>query len=240
MHYPRFAIDDPLDLIQLYHKKGQFYDYHELRTMSRYILPDSVILDIGANVGNHTVYYSKFTQAKTIYVIEPIPKTCDLLLTNIRLNNCDNVITDFLGVALGNQNTIGYPFLDQEHNLGGARISPAMIDHPLIKKEWILDPVKVITGDSIFQNIKVDFIKIDVEGMELIVLEGLYQTISKYKPVIHIEIQKQNMDAFKQWITLMNYKIELVDTVNYNTNLYTEIDNIFEKDFYINFVVTPN
>ena len=54
---------------------------------------------------------------------------------------------------------------------------------------------------------KVSFIKIDVEGMELEVLEGLKNTIAKYRPNMYIEVQTRNIDAFLEYLETNDYKI---------------------------------
>ena len=240
MYQPKFHVVNPKDAIQSVHSRGQFHSLDELESMSAWIKPDGVVLDIGANVGNHTVYFSRCTEAKEIYVIEPVPVAYDILKINLELNQCVNVNTDHLGVALANEETQGYPVAYVD-NLGSATLfEAAPTDSYYDERFQKFDPVPVVTGDSIFQNISVDFVKIDVEFMELKVLDGLRKTIRRCRPVIHIEVNRENMPGFLMWLTANRYSIELVDRVKYTNDVLQHIKRICEVDHYINFLIVPN
>jgi FkbM family methyltransferase len=174
--------------------------------MKQHIDSNTVILDIGSNVGNHAIYFSKNTQAKTIYVVEPIPRTYKMLLANLALNYCHNVNVDFIGVALGDRECIGYPCLIYgKDNLGSATIGPVPYQD---RNDNILDPVNVVVGDTLFQDIDINFIKMDVERMEMVALAGLSNTISRCRPKMFIEISAENDQDFKKWVEDNNYLID--------------------------------
>lgn len=213
----RWILDNEEDMIQSYLKNGQFYDRHHLDIMGNYIKEGDTIIDIGANIGNHTVFFSKFTKAKMIYSIEPVDRCYKMLLCNIALNYCHNVNVDYIGIGLGNHECTAYPFtVYGKNNLGSTR----MFDTPN-PQEFIDDnrkafnedpdryaPVQIIKGDSIFLEKKIDFIKVDAEGMDLVILEGLKETIDKNRPIIFAEITNDNFEDFIEWITKNSYKIE--------------------------------
>ena len=202
----RFIIDNPEDVIQKCLRNGQFYELEELEFMKQHIDSDTVILDIGSNVGNHAIYFSKNTPARTIYVVEPIPRTYKMLLANIALNYCHNINVDFIGLALGDRECIGYPCLIYgKDNLGAATISPVPYKD---REDNVLDPVNVVVGDSLFQDIDIDFIKMDVERMEMVALAGLTKTITRCRPKMFIEISAENDQDFKQWVEDNNYRID--------------------------------
>jgi FkbM family methyltransferase len=205
----RFIIDNPNDTIQRHLKNNEFFEIADLEFMKQFIDADTTLIDIGANVGNHTVYFSKFTDAKQIYVIEPIPRSYKILLANLALNYCHNVNSDFIGVALGDRACVGYPcMIYGEDNLGASTISP----NPYVNDNNpnILDPVNIVTGDSLFKDIDVNFIKMDVERMEIVALAGLKETIDRCRPKMFIEVSKENDDDFKQWIVDNRYQIHSV------------------------------
>ena len=52
---------------------------------------------------------------------------------------------------------------------------------------------------------RVDFIKMDVEGMEMRVLDGLTKTVAKWRPLIFIEVENGNVDAFREWLRSTDY-----------------------------------
>jgi hypothetical protein len=63
----------------------------------------------------------------------------------------------------------------------------------------------MIRGDDILMQRRVDFIKIDVEGMEMAVLAGLVGTIAKWRPPMFIEVDISNAEAFQEWIRVHGY-----------------------------------
>lgn len=197
----RWIIDNPNDTIQRYLANDEFFEREELKHICTLIREDDCIIDVGSNVGNHCVFLSKFSKAKTIYAIEPIPRAYQLLLANIALNYCHNVNVDFVGLALGHFETVGYPFQAYgKDNLGSTTLFPEPVSGGL-------PAVKIVTGDSLFEGIEVNFIKIDVEGMEIEVLEGFTRVIDKYRPRMFIEVMDQNLDRFKEWIDVNQYII---------------------------------
>lgn len=221
----RFIIDNPNDTIQHHLKNNQFFEKEELDFMKQFIDSDTVLVDIGANVGNHTVYFSKFTDAKKIYVIEPIPRSYKILLANIALNYCNNVNSDFIGLALGDRKCVGYPcMIYGEDNLGAIAIGP----NPYVNDNNpnILEPVNIVTGDFLFKDIDIDFIKMDVERMEIVALAGLKKTIDRCRPKMFIEVSKENDNDFKQWVVNNQYQIHSV---------HSEIN----ADIFVNYFVLP-
>jgi FkbM family methyltransferase len=221
----RWILDNPKDCIQSHLVNNRFFEIQELEFMKQHIDADTVLIDIGANIGNHSVYFSKFTDAKTIYVVEPVPRAYRLLLANVALNYCHNINLDFIGLALGDRECMGYPHLIYgKDNLGAATISPTPYDS---ENDLALEPVRVVTGDSLFKDIDVDFIKMDVERMEMVALAGLKETIDRCRPKIFIEVSKQNYEDFDQWLIDNNYKIHSVHEQS-------------KQNIFINYFVIPN
>lgn len=196
----RFLTDDPNDFIQKYLAKGVFFEAEELEVMKKYATPNGVILDIGANVGNHAVYFSKFFDAKKIYVFEPVVRSYKLLLANLCLNYCHNVNVDFVGVALGHMNTVGYPYMKYLDNLGSVTL------HSDPVKDSLFEQVPVMPGDILLQGEHVDFIKMDIEGMEMLALQGLHNTITQSRPNIYVEVDGNNMEEFTKWLIDNQYE----------------------------------
>ena len=67
--------------------------------------------------------------------------------------------------------------------------------------------VPVAMGDALLRGVGPDFLKIDVEGMELRVLRGLRKTIGRRRPAIFIEVDVRNADAVTNWIDVHRYAI---------------------------------
>lgn len=205
----RFIVDNPNDMIQSYWIEGKFYEQEELENIKKYLKPKLKYLDIGANIGNHAIYFDKELDAEIVYVIEPLPRAYTLLLQNIALNYCHSVNLDYIGMLVGDKRS-NYKILQEPRgNLGGT--------------SFIEDnngTFKCIPGDDIFSKIDLDLIKIDVENMEKEVLFGLRQTIEKNKPMLYIEIRDVNYDWFKKWLIENNYVVlEVLSTYETYTNL---------------------
>lgn len=130
-----------------------------------------VAVDVGANIGNHTRFFS--TSFTSVVSIEPHPITYELL----RLNTRHLLNVECLNVALSNKpgfKYMGYPTT----NLGGLDTH----DEP--------DSFKVVatTLDRLLEpNLQVAFIKIDVEGREGEVLQGAIDVIRNNRPFIVFE-----------------------------------------------------
>jgi FkbM family methyltransferase len=152
----------------------RFFEYNELTTVQQYINEDSTVIDVGANIGNHTVFFSRICKAKEVYCFEPLKTAYSILEKNIELNNIKNVKK--FNLALG-------------ENEGNAKI--AYFDINGIGSTQFMEcgdgDFKVATLDS-FQFKQVDFCKIDVEGAQYSVLKGAQETLKKFRPMIWIEL----------------------------------------------------
>ena len=194
-----FAIGKNDDVIQRHHLRGDFYEPEELAIIRKYFPKNGVFFDIGANVGNHTLFVLKMLGASKVIIVEPNKVAYDLLITNLVLNALEDKC-DFAGVGLGlsdlETDNMGISF--KPRNLGGGRLIVGKGDIP------------TMTGDALVKDKTVDFIKIDVEGMEIAVLGGLEKTITKFRPPMFIEVDVGNDEQFKTWISQQNY--EIVDT----------------------------
>lgn len=192
----KFIIDEPDDIIQQYWARNSFYEENELKHMAQHIKPQSIIVDVGANIGNHAMWFDKNVNPKKIFVFEPHPRAISLMLQNAAYNYCHTICFDYIGCALGKKQEKCVFKEYQLKNLGGTKLKT--------QDDGFID---VFPGDHIFENYPVDFIKIDVEGMELDVLQGFEKTIKKFKPTIFIEIDNNNEELFKNNIFEYGYEI---------------------------------
>jgi len=155
------------------------------------ILPQGVVLDIGANSGNHSLFYA--LSGFQVYAFEPNPHTRASLKINIGFNPT----LDITCVPIGLSDTSGYLELSLPtgSNLGTASLSSTISNKSL--------RVPVSTGDAyvVENNVKdLCFIKIDVEGHELPVLRGLVHSLNRDRPVIFVEINTSlSYEEFKSY-----------------------------------------
>ncbi len=147
---------------------GHFPNEDEVETMLTFLNADSVVADIGANIGTVAIQLAK--SVKEVHCFEPIPRNIVLLKKNIELQNLTNVtIHEF---ALGNEAGRTSFELDNAQNAGSYKAKEGA-------------DFEVRTLDSLGMHF--DFIKMDVEGMEGRVFEGAQQTLAS-KPVLFFEM----------------------------------------------------
>lgn len=145
------------------------------RVRKRYGLSGAAVLDAGANIGNHTVFFSKACGAGSVISFEPNPHVADILERNVRLNNLPSATV----IKEGLSDHQGFIYFSSHSmaNVGGTSFS----------HEGVGRGFKCRTIDSL--NLpKLDFVKIDVEGMGGKVLAGGMDTLSQHRPIVMIEL----------------------------------------------------
>lgn len=144
---------------------------------------EQAALDIGANVGNHSVFLSKFF--KTVHAFEPNPFTYDVLSVNSKyVPPKKNVVPHNIGLS---DSVIDLPFITYPLNMGGSKIIHQKQGIDTSSETQI--KVKVERGDDLkfLRQERIALIKIDVEGHEILALKGLEQIIKLHKPAILFE-----------------------------------------------------
>lgn len=156
------------------------YCEHEIHLFRKLIKPSDVVWEIGANTGSQSVALAHMVPQGKFVGFEPQNELFKIFVTNLTLNNCENAIP--LNLALGEeQGVIMLPAVNyhKPNNFGGVSL--------LVKSESSDVVVEIRPIDKLTWLPQPDFIKIDVEGMEAMVLRGGAATINKNKPIIYIE-----------------------------------------------------
>jgi FkbM family methyltransferase len=152
-----------------------------------------VMLDVGANIGNHSLAFSTF--AEKVFSFEPGEKAFNLLSRNISLNQLNNVTVLNFGLSNHGQQTTLY--IENSGNLGES----SLYRHNLVDKELIENTVTLKRGDAFAKEYglsRLDFIKVDVEGHEREVIEGLTETIKQFRPIVQHEWESDSSN--RSWI----------------------------------------
>ncbi|MEX0348672.1 MAG: FkbM family methyltransferase [Paracoccaceae bacterium] len=190
-----FAVARGGDHIQNHLRQGRFYESEELDLIKQHFPLGGEFVDIGANVGNHSIFVAAFLAPSKIVPFEPNPAAYKLLIANIAANGFRDVFDlSHLGYGLSDHPADGFAMHARRRNLGSARMVEGAGD------------ISTIVGDVALQDTTPDLIKIDVEGMELQVLQGLRQTIERAKPKIFIEVDDVNDAAFLDWMDKSGYE----------------------------------
>jgi FkbM family methyltransferase len=179
------------DFIGIHLNAYPYYEYIELETCFSFLSKFDLnfhkgeAIDIGANIGNHTLYFSE----RFLYVnaFEINPRTYELLDFNTRKIN--NISTFMLGLSDKNEFV---RFRQDNLNVGHGKIVDDSEDNKY-NLEFMVNTLD--SQDLQLTNLKL--IKIDVEGHEFNVLKGAISTIQKFKPVILFEL---SIEDFKNGV----------------------------------------
>jgi FkbM family methyltransferase len=156
--------------------------------------PDPVILDIGANIGVHTLFFAELAGPRgRVHAFEAQRIVFQTLMGNLALNSIENVhgYCTALGGAPG---TLKLPPVDYSKpwNFGGMGLrneSPSPQFAHGTQERALADrneSIPIITLDSLELK-RVDFIKLDVEDMEEEVLRGAKRTLDICRPLMQVE-----------------------------------------------------
>ena len=164
------------------------YESIETAFVRRHVTPGMAVVDAGANLGWFTVHLALLVGAEgRVDAFEPRSDLMDLLVKTITENRLTNVSTH--NFALGSQNAYAQVIWSvQDVNPGGTNLAFSDFVAPGITAQ----PVAVRTLDTCISH-RVDFIKIDVEGSELLVFKGSERILAKDRPVILVEINPSNL-----------------------------------------------
>jgi FkbM family methyltransferase len=157
------------------------YAREELRLIEDVLgaIDSPVAIDVGANVGHHTLFMA--LHAQRVIAFEPFAAVAAALKRKVADNGLENVAV--LDCALGDRNMTATYFKPIGHNTGtGGFVAPGD------GRDTVQLPIRI--GDEVLAETGVDrvhFIKIDTEGFEAFVLRGLRQTLSRCRPIVLFE-----------------------------------------------------
>jgi FkbM family methyltransferase len=170
------------------------------------IRPGNTVIDCGANHGFSTVLFSKWAGEKgKVYAFEPLPHNVGILKKNLQLNGVENAVLH--DVAVGDTNAC--ITLSDHPN---AAITDQQSGHTITTAIRRLDDEITVSP--------IDFIKIDVEGYELKVLEGasrLLKTRPRLAVELHVCMYEQPLDALRQIF-------DLLEPMRYRMWIQPEVD----------------
>lgn len=153
---------------------GEWCEF-EIELLSNVMRWGGTVLDIGANIGTHSVALAK--SSTRIYAFEPQPRLYRLLTANLALNGLQNVVPERVAVGdhIGFTPMAELPPDEKIFNFGGR---PLSYGEPT-------QEARIITVD--YLGVAPTLIKIDVEGMEPDVIRGAHKTIERHAPTLYLE-----------------------------------------------------
>lgn len=152
------------------------------------------IYDIGGNAGIFTIFFARSVGKKgKVITFEPNPQCCNMILEHLKLNNLNNV--EVHQIALG-KNREKATLAVRKSETGTGSLQEDIKASILQEKgaETIQVEIDTLDNQITTNNLpKPDFVKIDVEGLEMDVLHGMSETIEAHKPKLFIEVHGVDM-----------------------------------------------
>ncbi len=221
--------DEPI--ITPWIKQTRIWEPELTNYLKKNLKAGQTFVDIGANMGYYTLLASKLVGDKgKVYAFEPASDSFELLLKNIELNGCTNVVPVQKAVSshTGQAKLYGYGVADDAGRRGLTKVQDR-------DKEWLarnpagrestwslVDTVRldeVIAGDGV-----PDFIKVDVEGGELDTLEGMKEILMQGKTTLVLEDENEKN---AEWI---NKELGLALDVNVKETTSGLQHFVYKKD----------
>ncbi len=187
--------------------------------------PAKDVIDVGANIGLFTILMAKqIAPGKKVLAVEPTPGALQLLHSNIHKNRAADSVIVFEGVA-GNSNKpafINFVEGNEEYStLGNEIVHEAMKETRSTRVQVDCNTLDVLVEKY---GLNPGLIKIDVEGAELMVLEGAKATLQKYHPVVIFECFDKLM---------ANFAVSFKDIKNYFAGVGYRVTALEDKNEYI-------
>ena len=209
----------------------------EIDFLAHFIKPGYFVIDAGAFIGTHSVAFSSMVgELGKVLAFEPRKNIAEILNKNSSISVCKNI--EVMKFALGSKSgiaKINLSPISKQHNFGAMSLTEGLIDDDAFEE------VKLVTIDSLNLE-KIDFIKVDVEGMESEVVNGAKKTIGKNRPFIFIECNSiDSIEPFMKWCKKERYKIYGVisDAFNPNNFLANSV-NYFDTAREVGLFLLPN
>ena len=194
----------------------------EMELMAQILLPGQWAIDVGANIGVHTVFLAQTVgPAGVVFAFEPQRVLYQILCGNVALNALGNVLAHHAGVG-SQTGTIQVPPVNYDlfANFGGVSIGGS-IPGP---------SVPLMTIDQL--NLRAcHFIKIDVEGMESEVIAGATQTINRFRPTLYVENDRaEKSQTLIEQLLKLDYRLYGHFPPMYSPrNFFAEPEDIFPR-----------
>ncbi|MGD8514891.1 MAG: FkbM family methyltransferase [Granulosicoccaceae bacterium] len=221
---PRFVIRD-IDGVQLYcdleEGKGPGrtiikYGEHDpflMQLMKDFIRRDKAVIDVGANIGSYSLVASRYTAAP-VYAFEPEPFNYNVLLNNIALNNADNVHA-YQKAASNEPGTLQLylnPFNQGDHRCYRSGEGRDCVDIEAVRID------DELAGEDIS---RIGFIKIDVQGFELMTVQGMRHILATVPGLrVITEFEADSMreagyepGAYLAFFAELGYRMQFADEV---------------------------
>ena len=195
------------DIIALAIINNQIFDKEIVELATKFIKPDTAVLDIGANFGQMSILFSNLVGEKgKVYSFDADDWIFEILQKNIQANKKADKIKPYFGAVYNEDQQILF-FPDQDFEQYGTYGSYGIDINAQSGRK-----VKTLTIDNLNIEDRISFIKIDVQGSDLKAMQGAIKTIKKNKcPVVfeyEYNLEEKNNMLFQDYV-------EFVESIGY-------------------------
>ncbi|WP_176767883.1 FkbM family methyltransferase [Nitrosospira sp. Nsp18] len=186
--------------------------------LKRQLPKNGIFIDIGANIGTFTLVAARRALLGQVHAFEPSAHHFARLARNIELNHFGNVFLNQKGIYdQPGEATLFLPSQAGEMNNSGAA---SLYTCRTEEAEQVSEGVSLIRLDDYIRDRSVecvDIIKIDIEGAEIKALEGARETIMRFRPLVFMELDLDNLaragqspdEVLELWKSL-NYEVSII------------------------------
>lgn len=198
--------------------QGHLFDGHVINALKDYIMPDSVILDVGSNYGQMAMEFAELAPHGTIHAFEVNPVIYECMNKTFAENGFNNIVSHPGAVWNVNDVDVFFPVPEYQPIISTAAswgvVSQEVIDAGRKISEPSLPPtiIKSFTIDSLNLD-RVNIMKFDIQGSDLYGMMGAMETIKRCKPYIIFEFDSYFTSIYPEQ-TLGRY-LEFVESIGY-------------------------
>lgn len=190
---------------------------HIAKFLQDYLRPDMTFVDVGANMGELTLVAGKRLENGRVLAFEPVPDIFEELSRNVAINNL--LCVELFNIGLF-QTTDSLPiFRLQDVNFGTINDGVPSLFSTGNDRQEVMVPLRRFDDVARECNLqRLDVMKIDVEGAEIMVLRGAEASIKRFRPIIITELSDENFqragytsDDVISYLKCFDYDVQILD-----------------------------
>lgn len=191
------------------------YEAKENELIKSIVKPGHVVIEAGANIGSETLLLAKLVHNGKVFAFEPLPAVSKYLKANIAINQLDAIVSvEEFALTDTTGGLIDFHILNEdEANQGMGSIYP----HSSAKQVVHVPQLRLddwLVGKNLH---RLDFIKIDIQGAEINLLNGAKNAIDRFRPILFLEADPNSLIAAGRsledlfdCITALGYQVSLI------------------------------
>ncbi len=199
----------PTELLQAHLYLFGTYELPTTNFVRRVLKSGNIVVDIGANIGYMTLFCSKYVGSQgKIYALEPEQRNYRALQDNIQINSITNVIPLQLA-ATAEETTLKLYLASDNHGAHSTIFNESRLTTTFEEIQG-----KPLDSIALAENITtIDLVKIDVEGAEYEVIQGMDTILKHQRPILVIELNHELQHG--RGLTVEEFKSSMAERWNY-------------------------